>query len=81
MYSSSVKLFIILLSALICSACQTENGEVNLYSARKEALIKPLLDQFTQETGIQVNVISSKAQEDFTVLKKPMFFHQFHRQR
>ncbi len=25
--------------------------EVNLYSARKEALIKPLLDQFTKKTG------------------------------
>jgi len=35
--------------------------EVNLYSARKEALIKPLLDQFTADTGIKVNVISSKA--------------------
>ena len=34
---------------------------VNLYSARKEALIKPLLDQFTKETGIQVNLITSKA--------------------
>ena len=34
---------------------------VNLYSARKEALIKPLLEQFTSETGIKVNVISSKA--------------------
>jgi len=36
-------------------------GEVNLYSARKEALIKPLLDSFTEQTGIQVNIISSKA--------------------
>ena len=58
---SAVKLFIILLSALTCSACQADTGEVNLYSARKEALIKPLLDKFTEQTGIQVNVISSKA--------------------
>ena len=35
--------------------------EVNLYSARKEALIKPLLDNFTLQTGIKVNIISSKA--------------------
>jgi iron(III) transport system substrate-binding protein len=35
--------------------------EVNLYSARKEALMLPLLDSFTKETGIKVNVISSKA--------------------
>lgn len=36
-------------------------GEVNLYSARQEALIKPLLDQFTAATGIEVNVVSAKA--------------------
>ena len=35
--------------------------EVNVYSARKEALIKPLLDKFTDETGIQVNLITGKA--------------------
>ena len=61
MYSSTINFFVLLLSVLIFSACQADTGEVNLYSARKEVLIKPLLDQFTQETGIQVNVISSKA--------------------
>lgn len=35
--------------------------EVNVYSARKEQLIKPLLDEFTQQTGIKVNLITSKA--------------------
>lgn len=35
--------------------------EVNLYSARKEALIKPLLDRFSDETGIQVNLLTGKA--------------------
>ncbi len=35
--------------------------EVNLYSARKEALIKPLLDRFTEETGIRVNLVTGKA--------------------
>jgi iron(III) transport system substrate-binding protein len=37
------------------------SGEVNLYSARKEALIKPLLDRFTAETGIEVNLVTGKA--------------------
>ena len=37
------------------------NGEVNLYSARKEKLIKPLLDKFTSETGIKVNFVTAKA--------------------
>jgi iron(III) transport system substrate-binding protein len=36
-------------------------GEVNLYSARKEELIKPLLDRFTAETGITVNLVTGKA--------------------
>ena len=36
-------------------------GEVNLYSARKEELIKPLLDRFTAETGIKVNLVTGKA--------------------
>ncbi len=36
-------------------------GSVNLYSARKEALIKPILETFTQKTGIEVNLITGKA--------------------
>lgn len=35
--------------------------EVNVYSARKEALIKPLLDKFSAETGIEVNLVTGKA--------------------
>jgi len=35
--------------------------EVNVYSARKEQLIKPLLDAFTRESGIEINLITSKA--------------------
>ncbi|MCK5431126.1 MAG: extracellular solute-binding protein, partial [Gammaproteobacteria bacterium] len=42
-------------------------AEVNIYSARKEALIKPLLDQFTVETGIKVNLVTGKAD---TLLKR-----------
>ena len=36
-------------------------AEVNIYSARKETLIKPLLDQFNRDTGIKVNLITGKA--------------------
>lgn len=39
----------------------SQNQEVNVYSYRKEALIKPVLDKFTESTGIKVNLISSKA--------------------
>ena len=52
----------ILIAVIILTACQQHAvEEVNLYSARKEALMKPLLDAFTKETGVKVNLISSKA--------------------
>ena len=48
-----------------CSSLYTTvavaSAEVNLYSARKEALIQPLLEQFTAETGIKVNLVTGKA--------------------
>jgi iron(III) transport system substrate-binding protein len=34
--------------------------EINVYSARKEDLIKPLLDTFSQQTGITVNLATGK---------------------
>lgn len=43
------------------SVFAAEAGLVNVYSARKEALIKPLLDRFTDETGISVNLVTGKA--------------------
>lgn len=46
---------------LVTSSPIFADEEVNLYSARQEALIKPLLEAFTNDTGIQVNIISSKA--------------------
>lgn len=46
-----------------------EAEQVNLYSARKEALIKPLLDKFTQQTGITVNLVTGKADNLITRLK------------
>ena len=36
-------------------------GEVNIYSARKGYLLKPLLNQFEEDTKIKVNVISGKS--------------------
>lgn len=43
------------------------DSEVNLYSARKEELIKPLLDRFTEQTGVRVNLVTDKAE---TLLKR-----------
>ena len=36
------------------------SGEVNIYSYRQEFLLKPLLDAFTEETGIETNVVFAK---------------------
>ena len=33
------------------------DGEVNIYSYRQPFLIKPMLDAFTQQTGIKTNVV------------------------
>jgi iron(III) transport system substrate-binding protein len=33
-------------------------GQVNIYSARQEHLIKPLLDEFTQKTGIRYQLLT-----------------------
>lgn len=35
-------------------------GEINVYSYREPGLIKPLVDRFTEETGIKVNTVFAK---------------------
>jgi len=52
---------IVSLMLLGAAAPTFASEEVNLYSARKEKLIKPLLDKFTAETGVSVNLITAKA--------------------
>lgn len=58
MYKPAV-LFLLLLGIGI----NTSVAEVNIYSARKEALIKPILDKFTTQTGIEVNLVTGGADE------------------
>ncbi len=43
------------------AAMAADDQVVHLYSARNEALIKPMLDKFTSLTGIEVKLITSKA--------------------
>jgi iron(III) transport system substrate-binding protein len=50
-----------LAALLIMPGPPAASEELNLYSARKEDLIKPLLDRFTSETGIVVNLVTGKA--------------------
>lgn len=48
--------FLIFICPMVATA-----AEVNVYSARKEDLIKPLFDQFTDQTGIKVNLVTGDA--------------------
>ena len=43
--------------------------EVNVYSGRKENLIKPLLDKFTEQTGIKTNLVTAGADKLLTRLQ------------
>jgi len=52
-------LAILLGTAVLNTAAQA--AEVNVYSARNESLIKPLLDRFTEQSGISVNLLTGKA--------------------
>ncbi len=61
LFSVRTPLAIVCLAIALTPGLAAADEEVNLYSARKEALIKPLLDRFTEETGIEVNLVTGKA--------------------
>lgn len=56
-----------LLLILLSLSTQLSANEVNVYSARQEQLIKPLLDAFSKDTGIKVNLVTGK---DDALIKK-----------
>ncbi|RCU51026.1 iron ABC transporter substrate-binding protein [Corallincola holothuriorum] len=60
----------ITLFLLFSGLAQAASSEVNVYSSRKEALVKPLLDEFTAETGIKVNLVTGKDDALITRLQK-----------
>lgn len=47
--------------AALAAADAARAAEVNVYSARKEALIRPLLDAFSADSGIEVRLVTGKA--------------------
>ena len=49
-----------LAASLATTASAHAAGEVNLYSYRQPFLIQPMLDEFTKQTGIAVNVVFAK---------------------
>ena len=48
-------------SAAFVVAAAAPAAEVNVYSARKEALIAPILDAFSEETGVAVRLVTGNA--------------------
>lgn len=52
---------ILLLTGCGLSFSSALAAEVNIYSARKDALIKPILKRYTEKTGIAVNLITGNA--------------------
>lgn len=56
-----ISLLLISLMLLLPNFAQAEQQVVNIYSARKEALILPLLEKFKQQTGIDFKLVTGKA--------------------
>ncbi len=53
--------YVITAATLALTPLTATSEAVNVYSARQEALIKPLLDRFSQASGIGVNLVTGKA--------------------
>jgi iron(III) transport system substrate-binding protein len=51
---------LLLASALLAPFAASAAGQVVVYSARKEHLIKPLFDKYTEKTGVQIRYITDK---------------------
>jgi ABC-type Fe3+ transport system, periplasmic component len=49
----------VLFIALFLVACQSDDQVVNLYTSRHYDIDQELYDLFTEETGIQVNIIQA----------------------
>ena len=56
-------------SSLLISTGLQAKGEVNIYSARKESLIKPALDKFAEQNDVVVNLITGSADALLSRLK------------
>ena len=57
------KISLLLLSLFIIFSCAKDSSELTVYTSRQPQLIEPIVEQFTNETGIKVNLLSGNAQE------------------
>jgi len=57
----AIALSLLVLGIGTSQSWSAESGEVNLYSYRQPFLIQPILDAFTEQTGVKVNVVYAKS--------------------
>jgi iron(III) transport system substrate-binding protein len=65
----SLRRLAVLVALTLIAAPASLADQVNIYSARQEALIKPILDRFTEETGIAVNLVTGSGDALLTRLR------------
>tara|TARA_A100001011_G_scaffold34939_1_gene33266 strand:+ start:3109 stop:4104 length:996 start_codon:yes stop_codon:yes gene_type:complete len=59
-----MKKFTIILSIFILVSCSYQaNDELTIYTSRQPQLLEPIIEDFFQDTGIKVNLLSGNAQE------------------
>jgi ABC-type molybdate transport system substrate-binding protein len=62
---------VLAVSTLGLTGCAATEESLTLYSGRKENLVQPLLDQFTEDTGIEVEVRYAGTSETAALILEP----------
>ena len=57
------KFYIIFFLFFLVSCANQSNDELTIYTSRQPQLLEPILENFYQDTGIKVNLLSGNAQE------------------
>jgi iron(III) transport system substrate-binding protein len=61
LFLSSIAALAVLFSSISLPVRAADGKVLNIYSYRQEILVRPLLDRFTELTGIEVKLVSGKA--------------------
>ena len=62
-FFTAIAVVLALMAPPFGASAQSGDGVVNIYSARKQELIVPLLRDFEEQTGIEFNLVTGKADE------------------
>ena len=60
-YNEKVNILNIKILLCFLALFNIAHAEVNIYSAREETLIKPILDVFSEQSGVKINLVTAKA--------------------